>query len=824
MKRPAKIICMLAAVCILHVNLSAQTPIINSQVGFPVGIRSASQVAYGNSKYLLLEGYNNTAHTNAVYQSTTPSGWNIVATSGLTTTQLNYMAFGAGVFVAIGNDGIIQSSTDGITWTTRTSGTTNNLIKLYYLNSNFFAVGYNRTLLKSADGITWTTISFNVGVATDIFLALAYGNGAYVVTARNLGGIGQVYRSTTAANNSWTYYSNSPAFVTVNRIQFLNNKFFCFTSGNTMYNSSDGITWTNFTASVVLTNPGGGTTTWNASHQIFNGTWDGTTYRFYGSSAYYGGYGSNFTSTDGVNFTLLTKTAYIVPQESTILNGMYFVTGNEGIVTSTDGITYQHPGASLRDMIKTGSKYVSAGMVSQEGQIFNSTDFTSWTNRTPAGCKELYAIASDGTNVLAAGYQKVYSSATNGDSWTTAYTNTNETITAMAYGNGRYVVGGYHATTGPFLRYSTNGGTSWTNAASDDNYYLKIKYINNRFFAFGTDNTTYTGRIMYSTDGISWTDVTPNTAYEVLYYKDVAFDGTKYHFFGVESLAWAPVGFFTLSTATPQTAASYANKAVISNTPGGVVLGGAYDEGVLDYSGGKFTGAVIDATTGQDYIIYSTDGSSWTAVPQLSSSSITAAYVNGNTSQMIGRGNAFFTVEQSGVLPVLLTQFNGRLDGPVVKLTWTTTSEQNSKQFIVQHSNDGINWREAGIVAAAGNSTQTTQYHFTHNNPVQGANLYRLVQQDLDGRTVQSHMINITMAGTKRVEWYPNPVTDKVIIRTATALPGQIILFNSSGQAVKRAHISSLETTLDVSSLARGTYYATIIQGQSREQLSIIKK
>ena len=69
---------------------------------------------------------------------------------------------------------------------------------------------------------------------------------------------------------------------------------------------------------------------------------------------------------------------------------------------------------------------------------------------------------------------------------------------------------------------------------------------------------------MYSTDGISWANVTPNLGFEVYYYKDVAFDGSKYHFFGVESSSWVPVRFFSISTATPDNNASYANKSVIT--------------------------------------------------------------------------------------------------------------------------------------------------------------------------------------------------------------------------------------------------------------------
>ncbi|RYY72748.1 MAG: hypothetical protein EOO52_20465, partial [Gammaproteobacteria bacterium] len=359
-------------------------------------------------------------------------------------------------------------------------------------------------MLTSADGIAWTTIAFNAGSPTDQFMSVAYGNGVYILTARDtLGPYANIYRSTTAANNSWTYSTSALSLgAMVNRVQFLNNKFFAFLAGNDMYSSTDGITWTNFTSSVVLTNPDNSTTPWNSSHQIFNGVWDGTKYHFYGSSAYYSGYGSTFTSTDGVNFRLLTKTAYIVPQESNYINGLWLVCGNEGVVSSSDGLTYKHPGGSFREMVKTANKYVAVGVVGQDAQVYNSTDFTNWTDHSPANQREFYTVAYDGTNVLAGGYTGVMRSTNDGDSWSTVYNNTNETFSAMAYGNGRFVAGGYDGNAG-FIRYSTDAGTTWTTASTADNWYIKIKHINNVFFAFGNRNSDYESVIMYSTDGIT---------------------------------------------------------------------------------------------------------------------------------------------------------------------------------------------------------------------------------------------------------------------------------------------------------------------------------
>ena len=64
-------------------------------------------------------------------------------------------------FVAVGASGTIRTSTDGITWTTRTAGTTNNLNGITWSGTQFVAVGASGTILTSPDGIAWTTQTSN---------------------------------------------------------------------------------------------------------------------------------------------------------------------------------------------------------------------------------------------------------------------------------------------------------------------------------------------------------------------------------------------------------------------------------------------------------------------------------------------------------------------------------------------------------------------------------------------------------------------------------------------------------------------------------------
>ena len=62
-----------------------------------------------------------------------------------------------GLFVAVGFSGTILTSPDGITWTTRTSGTTYGLNGVTWSGTQFVAVGFSGTILTSLDGITWTS-------------------------------------------------------------------------------------------------------------------------------------------------------------------------------------------------------------------------------------------------------------------------------------------------------------------------------------------------------------------------------------------------------------------------------------------------------------------------------------------------------------------------------------------------------------------------------------------------------------------------------------------------------------------------------------------
>jgi photosystem II stability/assembly factor-like uncharacterized protein len=87
------------------------------------------------------------------------------------------VTYGNNIFVAVGDNGTILTSTDGVSWTRRTSPTTQGLYSVTYGNGLFVAVGNNGTILTSTDGVNWTQRTS--GTSNDLY-GVTYGNGIFV--------------------------------------------------------------------------------------------------------------------------------------------------------------------------------------------------------------------------------------------------------------------------------------------------------------------------------------------------------------------------------------------------------------------------------------------------------------------------------------------------------------------------------------------------------------------------------------------------------------------------------------------------------------------
>src|SRR5690606_22607262 len=82
------------------------------------------------------------------------------------------------MLAAVGDNGTILTSPDGVTWTSRSSGTMQHLRGITHGGGLWVAVGFSGTILTSSDGTTWTSRSSET---TQILYGVAYGGGMWVV-------------------------------------------------------------------------------------------------------------------------------------------------------------------------------------------------------------------------------------------------------------------------------------------------------------------------------------------------------------------------------------------------------------------------------------------------------------------------------------------------------------------------------------------------------------------------------------------------------------------------------------------------------------------
>ncbi len=175
------------------------------------------------------------------------------------------------------------------------------------------------------------------------------------------------------------------------------------------------------------------------------------------------------------------------------------------------------------------------------------------------------------------------------------------------------------------------------------------------------------------------------------------------------------------------------------------------------------------------------------------------------------------------VLPVELTQFNGRPNGCLVDLQWHTESEENFSHFELERSDNGRDFEKIADVEGTGGAGIPYSYNYLDKNAgVQ--NYYRLKMIDLDGTFDLSKVISVKTdcENMEAFTLYPNPGTvgDGLLNLRFNSTSGKahIQIADMYGRVVRRLVIETevnQENTLqmDVADLIEGSYYLQLIDG-----------
>jgi len=161
-------------------------------------------------------------------------------------------------------------------------------------------------------------------------------------------------------------------------------------------------------------------------------------------------------------------------------------------------------------------------------------------------------------------------------------------------------------------------------------------------------------------------------------------------------------------------------------------------------------------------------------------------------------------------IPIELLSFSAEKINDNVQVSWSTLTEENNDYVAVEWSRGGIDFKEIAKVDGAGTSRELQEYSYTHNNPANGVNYYRLTQYDLDGRSETYNVVSVTFdSKSKEMFIVPNKVDNSLNIEfSQTVENGRLHIFNMSGKRVQSFILAKGVNTarFDISNLVSGQY------------------
>lgn len=258
-----------------------------------------------------------------------------------------------GLLVAVGDNGSLYSSPDGLNWTTRSSGTAVQLRDVTYAFGKFYAAGQAGTMISSTDGITWARVSLP---SSEDLNGLAFNGTRLLAVGRN----GTLM--TTLNGTDWSLLSTGAGEELFSAVYSPSGYWVVAGASSAVYRSLDGLIWTAASATT--------TGAWRSvavlGQSITSGGITTAVYRL----ALVSTSGQTSTSLDGINWSVSNASA---------------------------------PGGLFR--IASGSEQFMA--VGASGTVLTSTDGSQWVARESTTAQNLNALVRYNNAYFAFGDQGV---------------------------------------------------------------------------------------------------------------------------------------------------------------------------------------------------------------------------------------------------------------------------------------------------------------------------------------------------------------------------------------------------------------------------------
>lgn len=215
------------------------------------------------------------------------------------------------------------------------------------------------------------------------------------------------------------------------------------------------------------------------------------------------------------------------------------------------------------------------------------------------------------------------------------------------------------------------------------------------------------------------------------------------------------------------------------------------------------------------------------AISLLSSSSLEGRALSRSGAISLSNNTMSMTCNEK-LLPIELLSFNSNCNNQNAILKWSTMTENNNDYFIIERSNNAINWENIGRVDGAGNSFTLKNYSYTDKEPFKETSFYRLKQTDFDGNFKHTYIIAFENCSKNLTELdiYPNPGNGAVRLLLEGGKDSFVsaAIYNSFGEKVY--DLKKHQTEIDLTDKSDGIYFLhfNIISGIIVKKLVIEKK
>jgi Secretion system C-terminal sorting domain len=427
--------------------------------------------------------------------------------------------------------------------------------------------------------------------------------------------------------------------------------------------------------------------------------------------------------------------------------------------------------------------------------IMTSPDGITWTAYT-APVMYNYCDITYGNGLFVAvsshGANQVITS-TDGITWTGRTPATTSAWYAVTYGNGLFVATAISSLNA--VMTSPNGIT-WTSRSSPVNDWRSVTYANGLFVAVGS---SYEGnRVMTSPDGITWTGRYSPTQNEWL---SVTYGNGLF-----VAVAGSGVG----------------NRVMTS--PDGITWTARSPAADYQWNSVTYGNGIFVAVSGSG-VMTSLDGITWTSQTAAANDNWWGVTYGNGVFVGVSTNGTVMTSGTLGVLPIELINFTAHPLDKTIQLTWQTASEKNNDHFDIEYSTDGKTFSKMGQITGHGTTSQIQNYGYVDTTPFSGVNYYRLKQMDIDGKFTYSKTVSVKMGQSdKKINVYPNPVKDKVIIETNLMSDYTVDVFDITGRLLQSQNVNQAIIQLAINDLPNGVYLISVKSSAIQQMFKIVKQ